>query len=98
MAARPPVRVVAILLAATCVATRGLQVGARIRTNPDIAIGRRSEEHTSELQSLMSSSYADFCLKKKKEPHSHIWIRVEATSTTTKTIMRTSPNSILMNK
>src|SRR3546814_8807758 len=25
----------------------------------------RSEEHTSELQSLMSSSYADFCLKKK---------------------------------
>src|SRR3546814_10026348 len=26
----------------------------------------RSEEHTSELQSLMSSSYAVFCLKKKK--------------------------------
>src|SRR3546814_9881447 len=25
----------------------------------------RSEEHTSELQSLMRSSYADFCLKKK---------------------------------
>src|SRR3546814_9064855 len=25
----------------------------------------RSEEHTSELQSLMSISYADFCLKKK---------------------------------
>src|SRR3546814_6928320 len=30
---------------------------------------RRSEEHTSELQSLMRSSYAVFCLKKKnKEP------------------------------
>src|SRR3546814_6782960 len=28
--------------------------------------GARSEEHTSELQSLMSSSYAVFCLKKKK--------------------------------
>src|SRR3546814_12244863 len=28
--------------------------------------GRRSEEHTSELQSLMRSSYAVFCLKKKK--------------------------------
>src|SRR3546814_10719805 len=28
--------------------------------------GRRSEEHTSELQSLMRISYADFCLKKKK--------------------------------
>src|SRR3546814_8097242 len=26
----------------------------------------RSEEHTSELQSLMRSSYAVFCLKKKK--------------------------------
>src|SRR3546814_2127364 len=26
---------------------------------------RRSEEHTSELQSLMRSSYAVFCLKKK---------------------------------
>src|SRR3546814_3804570 len=28
---------------------------------------RRSEEHTSELQSLMRSSYAVFCLKKKKD-------------------------------
>src|SRR3546814_3555325 len=28
--------------------------------------GYRSEEHTSELQSLMRSSYAVFCLKKKK--------------------------------
>src|SRR3546814_10072807 len=29
-------------------------------------IERRSEEHTSELQSLMRTSYAVFCLKKKK--------------------------------
>src|SRR3546814_10339602 len=29
----------------------------------------RSEEHTSELQSLMRISYAVFCLKKKKTPH-----------------------------
>src|SRR3546814_2641701 len=29
--------------------------------------GDRSEEHTSELQSLMRSSYAVFCLKKKKQ-------------------------------
>src|SRR3546814_2072531 len=29
------------------------------------ALGRRSEEHTSELQSLMRNSYAVFCLKKK---------------------------------
>src|SRR3546814_10461302 len=32
-----------------------------------IAIGRRSEEHTSELQSLMRISYAVFCLKKNKQ-------------------------------
>src|SRR3546814_9186381 len=31
----------------------------------------RSEEHTSELQSLMRSSYAGFCLKKKKEAHEY---------------------------
>src|SRR3546814_10780215 len=30
----------------------------------------RSEEHTSELQSLMRISYAVFCLKKKNTPHS----------------------------
>src|SRR3546814_6614987 len=29
----------------------------------------RSEEHTSELQSLMRNSYAVFCLKKKKKIH-----------------------------
>src|SRR3546814_17430150 len=42
--------------------------------NPAIALGvqllqplvKRSEEHTSELQSLMRISYAVFCLKKKK--------------------------------
>src|SRR3546814_2681584 len=33
------------------------------------AVGGRSEEHTSELQSLMRISYAVFCLKKKKPPH-----------------------------
>src|SRR3546814_6095527 len=31
-----------------------------------VIIGIRSEEHTSELQSLMRISYAVFCLKKKK--------------------------------
>src|SRR3546814_8385331 len=30
-------------------------------------LGDRSEEHTSELQSLMRISYAVFCLKKKKK-------------------------------
>src|SRR3546814_4949731 len=36
------------------------EYNTRIRTFPD-----RSEEHTSELQSLMRTSYAVFCLKKK---------------------------------
>src|SRR3546814_5662398 len=31
--------------------------------------GRRSEEHTSELQSLMRISYAVFCLNKNKKTH-----------------------------
>src|SRR3546814_5909321 len=33
--------------------------------------GARSEEHTSELQSLMRISYAVFCLKKKKQQLPH---------------------------
>src|SRR3546814_3868138 len=33
---------------------------------PTTLLAQRSEEHTSELQSLMRSSYAVFCLKKKK--------------------------------
>src|SRR3546814_4498091 len=33
---------------------------------PDLVLDLRSEEHTSELQSLMRISYAVFCLKKKK--------------------------------
>src|SRR3546814_6912539 len=40
------------------------------RTAPDSDAGDdrcRSEEHTSELQSLMRISYAVFCLKKKKK-------------------------------
>src|SRR3546814_1884448 len=36
------------------------------RTFPNALPGQRSEEHTSELQSLMRISYAVFCLKKKK--------------------------------
>src|SRR3546814_4974212 len=35
----------------------------------DIVKDGRSEEHTSELQSLMRISYAVFCLKKKKQQY-----------------------------
>src|SRR3546814_2119489 len=41
----------------------------------------RSEEHTSELQSLMRISYAVFCLKKKKKIY--INRRVDSTTRTT---------------
>src|SRR3546814_1248211 len=37
--------------------------------NEAVKINGRSEEHTSELQSLMRISYAVFCLKKKKRSH-----------------------------
>src|SRR3546814_9394381 len=40
---------------------------ASIRTCTSV----RSEEHTSELQSLMRISYAVFCLKKKTIPNQH---------------------------
>src|SRR3546814_3768578 len=38
-----------------------------IVTGASSGIGRRSEEHTDELQSLMRSSYAVFCWKKKNK-------------------------------
>src|SRR3546814_10067104 len=37
----------------------------------EIAWQQRSEEHTSELQSLMRISYAVFCLKKKNKKHNN---------------------------
>src|SRR3546814_939243 len=41
---------------------------------------KRSEEHTSELQSLMRSSYAVFCLKKKQK---HVTVLLILTDNTT---------------
>src|SRR3546814_5278005 len=41
----------------------------RIVTGFPAGGGSRSEEHTSELQSLMRISYAVFCLKKKNKNH-----------------------------
>src|SRR3546814_8658234 len=51
----------AILAAAVCYAASAITV----------RVLARSEEHTSELQSLMSISYDVFCLKKKKTPHTN---------------------------
>src|SRR3546814_6877614 len=41
--------------------------GCEGRDGSGAVIGGRSEEHTSELQSLMRISYAVFCLKKKNK-------------------------------
>src|SRR3546814_5639394 len=43
-----------------------LAVGRRSRPRTKAQSTTRSEEHTSELQSLMRTPYAVFCLKKKK--------------------------------
>src|SRR3546814_8410144 len=54
---------------ATCSTTSSLAktISVAMRNTPGI----RSEEHTSELQSLMRISYAVFCLQKKKKQHQH---------------------------
>src|SRR3546814_3365165 len=46
-----------------------VKIGHRLSTARIVLIGKgsRSEEHTSELQSLMRISYAVFCLKKKTQ-------------------------------
>src|SRR3546814_5448177 len=62
-----------LLIPATVVAAVTTVIGGRIS---DRLAGHRSEEHTSELQSLMRISYAVFCLKKKTQitrtSHPHI--------------------------
>src|SRR3546814_1891677 len=45
-----------------------LAAGGALGDHPLDAADLRSEEHTSELPSLMRSSYAVFCLKKHKKP------------------------------
>src|SRR3546814_8914811 len=57
---------------------RHLRTAPRLRHRP-----RRSEEHTSELQSLMRISYAVFCLKKKKTNIIKKTIRKHTTATNT---------------
>src|SRR3546814_6369389 len=51
-------------------ASRGSPV-SEMTLAPKSTFMKRSEEHTSELQSLMRISYAVFCLKKKKNHKIH---------------------------
>src|SRR3546814_1595931 len=46
-------------------------LGRWVREKRVLTLEERSEEHTSELQSLMRISYAVFCLKKKTEDKHH---------------------------
>src|SRR3546814_7285070 len=65
----PDVTALALLymIAVWCLITGSLLIGGA-------ASGARSEEHTSELQSLMRISYAVFCLKKKtKHNNTHTY-------------------------
>src|SRR3546814_4846624 len=50
-----------------CSASRWLDKLTLFQGEPSMATEPRSEEHTSELQSLMRTSYAVFCLKKNKQ-------------------------------
>src|SRR3546814_4463551 len=51
---------------ASCLQRSGTEIACSAIMQPVFGLGR-SEEHTSELQSLMRISYAVFCLKKKKK-------------------------------
>src|SRR3546814_3089111 len=55
-----PLSFIGLPIVTVPIAGGALPIGVQIIAPP------RSEEHTSELQSLMRSSYAVFCLKKKK--------------------------------
>src|SRR3546814_8334550 len=63
------VRIGRQILSAPSIATfskRELVPGSSIESEADVIADIRTEEHTSELQSLMRLSYAVFCLKTKK--------------------------------
>src|SRR3546814_7647764 len=68
-----------------------------LMTNPIIDItgdeATRSEEHTSELQSLMRTSYAVFCLKKKKQKQTTTNLEIKISNTRTTQTNRTATST-----
>src|SRR3546814_2261738 len=70
----------AVAAAATFVGLDAMGVARELSVGLALAAGR-SEEHTSELQSLMRISYAVFCLKKKK-PHNNNNPKIKHTTIT----------------
>src|SRR3546814_1455410 len=60
------IRPQSLVASPTAIGNTPVESGSSVPPCPILA---RSEEHTSELQSLMRTSYADFCLKKQHETH-----------------------------
>src|SRR3546814_6636484 len=69
-------------------------LNATLSTQPAPTSRPRSEEHTSELQSLMRNSYAGFCLKKQKSEIKPQHSEVQSTQHTSKQKKNTSTNPI----
>src|SRR3546814_9928149 len=68
------------------IANRDISVADASARARCLVADRRSEEHTSELQSLMRISYAVFCLKKKKQTDTRLTCRDQANKETINTI------------
>src|SRR3546814_1657519 len=71
------------------------RMATRDKAGTTIGVAGRSEEHTSELQSLMRISYAVFCLKKKKNIYPIV--NECATRDITKHIHTTPPRNLCTN-
>src|SRR3546814_4081585 len=93
-----PILFVAAALAGGTTVARGLEE-LRVKESDRITVMAeglracgRSEEHTSELQSLMRISYAVFCLKKKKK-NKEQKVRTEKTRTRRRKWMSYEPHN-----
>src|SRR3546814_394833 len=62
-------RAIALDMESATIAANGFRF--RVPYGTLLCVSDRSEEHTSELQSLMRNSYAVFCLQKKKQKHNN---------------------------
>src|SRR3546814_6787796 len=92
---RPPKRLATRPCAAKPIAMPPMPPKARIPEMEKPSV--RSEEHTSELQSLMRISYAVFCLKKKKQLSENILNYIcelnTRCTTTTESTQTSSPST-----
>src|SRR3546814_9533671 len=69
--ARKPAEALVVEIEIAAIATADLEQVQRAQHSAKGFPVKRSEEHTSELQSLMRISYAVFCLKKKNKQHTN---------------------------